>query len=230
MLTFKDKVKKASSYKNTDFFQAENIGVIARGPSVRALNLCYNNFNHCFLAGEFNNSLDKIGKYLTNKDIVLCIVQEGRYRTYIENCKKYNIQNIQVRFLEGTENFKRCVREFSDLKVTGCNQEHSEIAGRIDKEHKIFSTGITGIFYALYFNPKNIYIIGIDFYNKNADKYFIKEIHDSDASLETSRRRWKNDMIRNLKKMVFLYPETNFYLYTTYRGIESSNNLNVIYV
>ena len=225
MLTFKDKIEKTISYKNTDFFKADSIGVIARGPSLNRLDLCYNKFNHCFLAGEFNNSLNIIDKYLLGKSIVLFTMRERRYRTSIKNCKRLNIKNIQVKFEQGSDDYRDCVKRFSDLKVSGCNKKHSKIAGKINKEYGILSTGIAGIFYSLYFNPVNIYIIGIDFYNENRDLYFIREEHD-----KKTPKNIRGIMVKNLNGIVRNFPETNFHLYTTYEDIKSYGNLDVIYV
>ena len=125
-MSFKEKLFKKLSYKDVDFFNEKSIGVILRGPSIEYLNLCSDKFNACFLGGEFNNNLDKIGGLLKGKDIVLSIVQSGRYRTPIEKCEEFNIKNIQVRYPIGSDSHNRMVTRFSDLNVCGHNGDHEE--------------------------------------------------------------------------------------------------------
>ena len=119
-------------------------------------------FNHCYLSGEFNHTLYKIEPYLIGKSIVLCVMQQFRYRTSEQNCLKFNIKNMQVRFQEGTNAHKKCIEKFPDLKVVGYVKTHYEITANINKgksvnNRSIFSTGISGIISALYFYLKAYY-------------------------------------------------------------------------
>ncbi len=236
-MKLKEKLKIISGYKNADFFNAKSIGVIGRGPSVFRLDLCYKKFDHCFLAGEFNHTLHRIKKYICNKQIVLCIMQHNRYRTTKENCCEFDIHNIQVRCQGGTKRYRKCMSKFPDLKVSGFTKKHYEIVNKInnknsDINHSIFSTGIGGIVSALYFDPKEIHIIGLDFYNKNVKPYFIRE--DKDLSnarrIEQSIRGLRKGMIESINSICNNFRNINLYLYTTYRGVKSKDNLCVRYV
>lgn len=236
-MKFKEKLIRASGYNGIDFFNTENIGIIGRGPSVNRLDLCYKKFNHCYLTGEFNHTLYKIEKYISGKQIVLCLMQYDRYRTTEENCQKFNINNMQIERQVGTDKYEEYISKFTDLKVVGFTKKHYDIVRKINKgifneDLNFFSTGILGIISALYFNPKNIYIIGLDFYNKNVKPYFVKE--DKDISnigqIEDSIKYLRTGMIKNINSICNNFRDIDLYLYTTYRGIKSKDNLHVIYV
>ena len=231
MLTLEDKIYRATSnYNDSNFFSANDIGILSRGPSLYRLDLCYKKFNHCYLAGEFYNTLNFVEKYLLDKDIVLSIMQHERYRTSEYYCRKLGIKNVQVALQEGTEHYKKCVEKFRDLRVVGYNKRHSELMKNIKGEMDIHSTGILAIFFAIYFNPKNIYIIGVDFYNRNVKPYFRREEHDLPKKKGNEVSSFRAKMISNLSSICRVCPDINFHLYTTFRGIKSNNNLNVIYV
>jgi len=236
-LEFREKLKEVSNYKDSNFHDANSIGVIGRGPSVYRLDLCYKKFNHCYLSGEFNNTLQKMGRYIQGKEIVLCIMQQQRYRTSKENCKKFDIKNIQVRYQEATRPHRKCISSFPDLRVVGFTKKHYEIVASINKalsrhERSIFSTGLSGIISALYFDPKDIYVIGLDFYNRSVKPYFVKE--DKDVAhaehIYNSIKGLRAGMLESIKIICDLFPNINMHVYTTYDGIKSRNNLHVTYV
>jgi len=184
--------------------------------------------------GEFNYTLDKIEKYIIGKQIALCIMQDNRYRTTEERCQKFNINNIQVKYQNGTKDYKKCISKFSDLKVSGFTKKHYDIVSKINSDEKlnIFSTGMSGIISAACFNPKNIYIIGLDFYNKNVKPYYVKESKDIPgiAQIEKSIKGLRAGMIESINSICNNFQNTEFYLYTTYKMIKSKENLHVIYV
>ncbi len=225
---------KLASYKGTDFFDKESIGLIARGPSSKAIEECNNKFNHCFLAGEFNNNIDKIGVYLKNKDIVLSIVQTGRYRTPPDKCKRYNIKNVQIIHQYGTSNYYESVKRFLDIKVVGYTEHQVLEAKEIFKEdmeckYGIWTTGIAGLFHASYFRPKKLYVMGIDFYNEDKDKYSIPEDHDIlDDTVEISAERMRDGMLKNFYSICDFYSDVEYIVYTTFPGIKSGKNIKVI--
>jgi hypothetical protein len=233
-LTLKTRIKQAGSYKNASFFSADSIAVLARGPSLRALPLCYKNFNHCFLAGEFNNNLDKLGKYLLGKEIVFSCMRDTRYRPSKENCEKYNIQNVQIPFYEHTEKFSEIANSdfFPDLHIVGYTKDHYELGKKTHHESQIFSTGIAGIFHAAYFAPKRIYILGIDFYNRQEPAYLAAEEHDDtdDSNIYSSVKRWRWGMIRNLRTICRVCKDTEFIMYTTFKRLKSKYNLKVYHI
>lgn len=237
MLGLKERMEQVSGYKDADFHNADSIGIIGRGPSSHRLDLCYKKFNHCYLAGEFNHTLCKMEDYLMGKKIVLCIMQQYRYRTSEQNCKKFGIKNLQVRCQNGTKNHRDSISKFPDLKVVGYVRKHYEIIANINKNKKvndrsIFSTGMSGVISALYFNPKDIYIIGLDFYDKSVKPYFVKE--DMDVAnvdrINFSIEGLRAGMLESINSICNLFPDINLHLYTTYRGVRSRNNLNVRYV
>lgn len=236
-MILKRRIEEASGYRGTNFNDAESIGVICRGPSVYRIDMCCNKFSHCYLSGEFNNTLLGVEKYVMGKDMILCIMQVGRYRTSIENCEKFNIKNIQIKDQYGTPEHKKWIENFPDLKVVGFNKRHYEIVSMINEKSQgngrsIFSTGISGVLAALYYNPKDIYIIGMDFYNRDVKPYFKKESMDSplDGRIVKSIEGLRSGMIESIKSAAELFPETNFHIYTTYEGISTIGNIHVVYV
>ena len=235
MLGLNDRIKKASSYKGADFDGVDGIGIICRGPSVYRIDLCYNKFNCCYLSGEFNNSLLKIGKYINGKNVVLCTMQNDRYRTSVDNCKKYNIMNIQVPYQNGTKEYRDCIEKFSDLKVVGIEKEHYDILKRMNGGSDCKAIPVTGIFpllSALYYNPRNIYIIGMDFYNRSVKPYYVREEMDvvDYPRIYGSSVIFRKMMIDVLINVCESFVDTNIYLYTTYKGVKNHRNLHVFYV
>lgn len=231
MVNFVDKIKRAAGYCDTNFFDAEAIGVIARGPSNVRVDLCSNEFSHCFLAGEFNHTLDKIGSYLKGKDIVLSIMQAGRYRTPKEKCIEYGIKNLQVHRQENSKAFRKIKEKYPDLKVVGYTKEHYDLGCKIFTygSKRIGSTGIGGIFNALFFRPKRIFIAGIDFYNQTQVQYAVSEDHDmvDENSLERNAKTFQEVMQANLYQMAEVFPEIDFHLFTTFGKVEDKRNLKV---
>jgi len=237
MSELKSKLKRVSGYKDTDFYKADSIGVICRGSSAHRLDLCYKKFNHCYLCGEFNKTLYKIENYLQRKDIVLCLMQQFRYRTSEQNCRRFGIKNMQVRFQEGTEDHRRCIEKFPDLKVVGYVKKHYEITsmvnrGRENRDRSIYSTGLSGIISALYFNPKDIYVIGMDFYDRTVKPYFVREDMDIPHAeqISISIKGLRDGMLESIRNICDLFPDTNLHLFTTYRGIMPQKNLHIRYV
>jgi hypothetical protein len=237
MLGLKERLRQASGYSAADFHNADSIGVICRGPSVYRLDLCYKKFDHCYLSGEFNNTLYRIKNHLEDKKIVMCIMQQSRYRTLKQNCDKFNIKNLQVRYQNGTKYHKKCILEFPNLRVVGFTKEHYNIVADINKNngesnHSIFSTGMSAIISALYFNPKDIHIIGVDFYDRSVKPYFVREDRDipSTKRIIDSINGLRPGMLKSISNICDLFPHINLHLYTTYRGIRSRKNLYVRYV
>ena len=231
-MTLKERIEKASSYRGTDFFSAESIGVISRGPSVYRIDKCCDRFSHCFLSGEFNHSLRRLKPYLRGKDMVLCVMQQNRYMTPESVCREFNINNLQVRFQNGSREHKECQEKYPYVKVVGFSKKHYDITGKIGEENKIFSTGMSPLISALYFSPKEIHIIGIDFYNKNVKPYFVREDHDIAhiGQIEKSIKGFRAKMLEGIDKICDNFREIDFYLYTTYRMVRPKRNLHIIYV
>jgi len=91
---------------------------------------------------------------------------------------------------------------------------------------------MAGIVSALYFNPRDLYVIGLDFYNRNVKPYFVREEMDM-SSVErvcVSIEGLRQGMIEGIYNICELFPETTLHIYTTYEGIRSQNNLKVVYV
>lgn len=231
-MNLKEKIVRAASYINTDFYAADNIGIIARGPSVYRLDLCYKQFNHCYLAGEFNHFFSKMGSYVYGKDIVLCIMQQDRYITPQKLREEFGINNLQIRFQSGSPKHKKCQKKYPDLKVIGFDKSHYDITEGIGEKNTIFTTGIAPLITALRFRPKNIYIIGLDFYNMNVKSYFVSEDHDVAQENVTGKciKDFRYKMINSIYKACDNFPGTNFYLYTTYGMIKPRKNLHITYV
>lgn len=232
-MSIKDRLKRIDNYKNIDFFSSDGIGIIARGPSVCYLKNCCDKFDNCFLAGEFNNAFSNIGKYIYNKNIVLTTMQPFRYMTKSCYCKKFNIENLQVGLLKKSKDYKICENKYPYLKVTGIEQEHFDILKRVNSPNAVFSTGVFPIICSVYFNPKNIYILGIDFYNENENIYYVHEdmdINGDDEVKEENIFRFRDGMIKTISNICDEFKNIDFHIYTTYRGIVSKKNLEIIYV
>jgi len=228
----KERIKKASGYKDVDFFNAQSIGVIARGPSNVFLSHHCHKFSHCFLAGEFNKYLAVMGGYLLGKDIVLNILQVGRYRTPPDKCRYFKIGNVQTYFPANSRKIMKIRKVIiRDLHVVGYGKEQSELAERVFKD-KIYSTGICAVFNAACFYPKEVHILGLDFYNEDMPKYAVFEEHDQgkEGNFQNSIIGMRRGMIEDLRSICDIFSSVEFFLYTTYRRIISRRNLHVEYV
>lgn len=241
-LSFKKRILQIEGYRDANFFNLKSIGVIARGPSNLSIKKIYKNFEHCFLAGEFNNNLRFFDKFFKNKSIVLSTIQPKRYRTSEALCKEFNIKNIQISHQYGTPKYNEIKEHYFDLKVVGYSGDQAKIAQKIFKkekdgkkdnivEYKINSTGIAAVFQAAYFDPKEVFIAGIDFYNTNFSKYLMDEEHDDPTdSVVNSAMNLRQGMIEDFYSICDFYPNIIFNIYTTFRELESKKNVNIYYV
>jgi hypothetical protein len=238
-LTLRNKIKKAASYKGADFFEAKTIAVIARGPSSGEVVFHKDEFNHCFLCGEFENTIDKIGEALVGKQIVLASWQNLRYKLSMGKCEKYGIKNIQVQYTANHDNFKKCQGYYKGLNVVPYTLEHKEIAEKVlGSSFGFATTGIGGILSSLYFFPRKIMIFGIDFYytgEGNKGIYLCKENKDINLDINhkitlKSIERYRLKMINSINSTSRYYPDIKIEMYTTFPGIASKRNLTVHYV
>ncbi|GAG76792.1 unnamed protein product, partial [marine sediment metagenome] len=176
--------------------------------------------------------LARLKIYLYGKDIVLFTMQQDRYRTPEALCREFGIKNFQTKFQNGTPQHKRCQKQYPNLKVVGFDRSHYEIVEKIGDNNVISTTGVAAIIPAICVKPKNIYIIGIDFYNMNVKSYFVREDHDVTQEYRRNKlgQAFRYKMMGSINRACDNFPEINFYMYTTCRMIKSRKNFHVVYV
>ena len=238
-MILKDRIKRAGSYKGANFFKADTIAVIARGPSSIDAIKHKRDFYHCILCGEFNNTIERIQEALLGKEIVISTWHHLRYKLSKENRSKYGIKNVQVPFYGNSDKFRDSKKFYKDLNVTPYTEEHRDIAYKVLGSSLYFATtGVGGIISALYFNPKKIMIFGIDFYytgEGNKGVYLCKEKKDVNLDINSkntinSIQRFRVKMINAINSVSRYYPDIELEMYTTFKGIVSKRNLKVNYV
>ena len=217
-------------YEVPGFDNADNIGVLCRGSSLINLSKVKDLFNCCFIVGQFDNALKKVGKQISKKKIVQiinkCAIQPDK-KVYT----KYNITDIQCNF--GSYFGEKLPPEKRKLynKIKKCNPDmdiHLVKPAMIEhRPNNLKSWPTCGVFavdLASFCYPKTITIIGLDFYHSN---YFCKE--KIRAGIKSNRKRTK-DMILAVYHIVEKNTEIQFNIYTTCKLLKQRKNLMVYYV
>lgn len=215
-------------YKTFDFNKSDSIGVICRGSSVSRLDLISSEFSECFLVGQFNNALRKMGKHLKGKHIVQvlnkCAIDPDK-KMYT----RMGITDLQCNF--GSYFGEKLSKGKTDLYRKICKTNkwakvHLVPEGFTARRpmDRWCTAGIFAVDLAAFFRPKNIHIIGLDFYHS---PYFMKE--KLRASQKINRKR-ADEMISNFKLIAQRDEDIDFHLLTTCKKIESSKNIHVRYI
>ena len=212
-------------YKISNFHNKDSLGVICRGSSVSVLYKYVSEFECCFLVGQFDNSLKKNGKIIINKKKVLilnkCAIQPDK-----SICKKNNIKDLQANFgklideplsLEKTSLYKRIKKKNRWAKV------YLAPLGLLERRPvdypKWCTTGLFALDLACFYQPKKVFIIGLDFYHSN---YYCEE--RIKAGIKRNKKR-AGEMLENFYAILKRDSNIEFHIYTKCRIIEPRNNL-----
>lgn len=219
-------------YTSKDFYSSDTIAVIARGASsIHSRKV--NNFEDCFLVGQFTNALknEDMKEALKSKNIVQ-IVNKCTIKTDKETCKAFNILDLQCNFAPDADGSKKgslspgktAVYE----KIVRVNQHLKVHLGPLGiKERRVrppktwATTGLYAIDLAAFFQPKEILIFGVDFYESG---YLARE--RKNVSIKSNRGR-KKDMQDNLYGIARRDSKINFHIYTSSNSLKGSENLHV---
>lgn len=221
-------------YSFGDLSKIERIAVLCRGQSVSHIAKC-NDFDSCYIVGQFDGTLKVLGSYLLGKNIVQ-VINKSTTKISKKIHDKYNVNDIQCNFdgwLHRPPSSGRMDLYNKIKKQNKWAQVHLAPPGirerrPCDKKGlpmKWQTTGIYAVDLAAFWQPKEIWIFGLDFY---ASPYFKKEkIH---AGLKKNKLR-KKAMLHNFKKIVERDTDISFSLFTKCKDIKSNgSNLLVKYV
>lgn len=213
-------------YKINNFYNSDIIAVLGRGKSVRYISH-KTEFVDCFLVGQFSVGMNDLEDSLMSKNIVQ-VVNKVSIKTDKNMFSKFGIKDIQCNIapdMNGnlskakTKVYKRVV---SSNKHATVHLGPKGIKERRVREVKTWvTTGLYAIDLAAFFQPKEIWIFGVDFYDSG---YFAKE--KINVSIKSNRKR-KKDMLKNLHGIVKRDRKIEFKIFTTSHSIKSGDNLYV---
>jgi len=211
----------------------DKIGVICRGASLGKIGEYKKHFTYSFLVGQHEESLKIIGKHL-KKSKLIQVTGGIIFKTNPLVCEKYNIIDMQVAMdptlsQRKAHKFKRNRKKNRWLKVHPLPSAFKSRNNRFRSKRKVSespgaypTTGLFGVDLAASFEPKNIHIIGLDFY---CSSYFARERFQVSASKNRGRTA---EMIEFFKLLCKTEKDINFHLYTCCNTIKSKENLHII--
>lgn len=215
------------SYSCGKFDNLESIGVLCRGSSLKMLEQASKEFDHCFLVGQFDVALSRIGKFVLGKKIVQ-LINKSTIQTNKYTCDKYDIKDIQCNFDGWLD------REMSDGRKDLLNKiKHKNkwavvhpappgIRERRGDKIDWVTTGIFCIDLACFLQPKQITIIGLDFYESD---YFVQEkVH---VPLKKNKDRRK-EMLKMFRLITERDSDIQFNVYTHSKTLKTTNNIKAI--
>ena len=220
-------------YDICDFSKLDSIGVVCRGKSLGSIGKFKEHFKNCFIVGQHIESFKKVGDHFRGSNMVK--VHGNTYTKFKKHNRgmdrEYNIIDMQTYLVpENSERkaykFKKICKKNKWLKV------HSHPVEFIDRNRRFLTgtklthptLGLFGVDLAAAYKPKDVYIIGLDFYT--TPDFIIERMHVP---------QWKNKpkgegMIRYFKLLCKEEKDINFHLYTCCKQIKSKDNLKVIRV
>ena len=220
-------------YKIADFESMEKITVLCRGQSVSYI-AKNNNFDACYIVGQFDHTLKSIGKHLAGKKIVQ-VINKSTIKVNRKIHDKFNVNDIQCNFTGWIDRPLSSARKkiYKTVKMKNSwARVHLAPPGirerRVSDKNGVIKWATTGIYavdLASFWRPKEIWIFGLDFY---AVPYFKKEkVH---VAFKKNKGR-KKGMLYNFKKIVERDSNISFSLFTKCKDIKSNgSNLMVKYV
>lgn len=225
-------------YDICDFSKVDNIGVVCRGKSLGSVGKFKDKFKNCFIVGQHLESFKKIGEHFKGSNIVK--VHGSIFTKYKKHNAsmdaKYNIKDMQTYLIPEKSDrkaykFKKICKKNKWLKV------HSQPVDFIERNKRFSSKrvlgdgkithptlGTFGVDLAAAYKPKDVYIIGLDFYS--TQDFVIERMHIS----QMTNKPKMMGMIEYLNLLCDEEKDINFHLYTCCDKIKSKNNLEVVRV
>ncbi len=220
-------------YKVGSFELLDKIAVLCRGQSVACVKK-YNDFDQCYIVGQFDRTLDVLGKYLKGKKIVQ-VINKSTIKISKKIHNRFDVDDIQCNFTGWLDRPLSPARQKiykSIKKQNSWASVHLAPPGirerrPCDKNGFIRweTTGLFAVDLATFWQPKEVWIFGLDFYSSS---YFRKEKVSVDIKKNKKR---KKSMLYNFNKIVERDDNIHFSIFTKCRGIKSnSSNLTVTYI
>jgi hypothetical protein len=226
-------------YNCCDFHEVDKIGVICRGKSLGAIGKYKDNFKNTFVIGQHVKSFQMVGKHLENCNIVKIWGSSFHKpcKKEREICSHYNIRDLQSTLRPYSSERKAYKYKKIKTRYDGILETYPLPVNIHDRNKRILhkrklgngklsypTLGIFGVDLASAYNPKEVHVIGLDFYNA---PYLTNE--KLNANFDKNVRRGPN-MIEFFKLLCKEETDIKFYLYTCCKTIKSEGNLKVTHV
>jgi len=224
-------------YNCGDFSKKDSLGVVCRGASLRHIEKYKKHFKNTFVVGQHVKSFNMIGDSFKGCNLVKVWGSNFHKPCKIEReqCRKYNIRDLQST-LDPTKSdrkaykYKKIKKRYDGILETfpmpkNMRDRNSRILHKRKHGNGKLNHPTLGIFsvdLASAYKPKEIHIIGLDFYC--ADYLVQEKLH---AGLTTNVKRAPN-MIEFFQLLCAEDKDIKYYLYTCCDKIKSNGNLKVI--
>jgi hypothetical protein len=223
-----------------DFSKVNSIGIICRGRSLGSIGKYKDYFNNSFIVGQHYKSLKLVGDHLLDSNIVKIwgSTFNKPSRGYKKQYAHYGIKDMQTYLdpnLSDRKNYKfEKIKKRNDgiLEVFPRPTNFLERNKRfiLKREHRRGerlhhpTIGLFSVDLAAAYKPKDIHIIGLDFYQ--APDFVAEKKH-----IDTHRNAPRGAcMIEYFKLLCKEERDIDFHLYTCCNKIKSQGNLKVIMV
>jgi len=225
----------------------DNFGVILKGSSVKHICDYADKFDHCFMVNNFDRNIDNknsewetVSPHLKGKEIVHFVNRLTTAPLLKEHYEEMNIKHVQLPKI-AMDDALRIVRPYYEdcgLKCHLLPEEALKYNDFFDDKYylkpgdsnyraKHPNTGVLAIIYAAgLLKAKNVWIIGLDFYQSD---YLYRRPWQT--PIENQQLKMKNtDMIGHFIDITKRTPDVNFHLITKASNIPESDNLKVFEV
>jgi len=213
----------------------DNFAVVLRGQSIEKIDRVYKNYSSCLFVSDLDNEIDKLGKYLVNKNGVQLVNRGITCPWRKENYEKMKVKDVIFPRVKGarekikggdikTKKLKSLYKNLN-LRIHYLPSFVMKYAPFFGKDFKFVNTGVLGIVYALtVVRPKHLWIIGLDFYQTD---YIVKR---KGFSLVKRQERMKEYDVANVLIKKFIEPrkDVQFHIVTYYDGFPKLDNLELL--
>jgi hypothetical protein len=220
-----------------DYSNVDRITVLGRGASLGHIPEIKDEIDNCFFVGNCRHALKKLRKSISGKKIVR-VMNKLDTQTHKETFERFNIKDIQCNFDGWLDREIPPSRTVIYDKIKDRNPWAAvHLAPRGIRERRPLdpsgepigwaTTGLFALDLAAFWQPKEIIVIGIDFYHSN---YFAVEtmMRHMESSIGQNRKQAQK-MIDNFYAIVSRDKHIKFTIYTACRKIKSRENLKVVY-
>jgi len=221
-----------------------NFGVVLKGSSVENLPRFSSNFQDCFIVNNIDKNADNseseysiIAPEIKGKNIAHFVNRLPTAPLLPEHYKELEIKNIQFPKVQPDAELSSMKLYYESLGLTCHNLPEQALGyndyfddkfylkpGDSNYKTKHPNTGVLAVIYAAsILKPKNLWVIGLDFYQSNY--LFRRPWHNS---FERQQLKMKNtDMVGHFMDIVKRNPDVNFKM-VTYAELGEADNLEIM--
>jgi len=212
-------------YKVASFFDLSTLAVLCRGSSLSCLDEMHDQFDHCFIVGQFDKALIRLGSFLQGKKIVP-IINKSTIQTSKKVCKRFGIRDLQCTFDGWIDRPMSKGRRQLFQKIKSSNPwltTHAAPPGIRERRGDVdwCTSGIYAVDLAAFLRPKHIIVVGLDFYE--ADYFAREKVH---VSLKKNRKR-QDEMLQMFDRIAARDSDTKFDIYTKSTHVRPRDNIRI---